>query len=272
MICIWTGNDLEERGVVSIISHWKKALNEGAAGAKGAAYSTNSCQLHNEHCWKANLILQPERLPCINELLPMERRSMTKTAWRQGGDVTPPLKHWALTVYISRPICNLTKPAAEPWQYIQGHINNNNDHVIKRNHGVALSFYMTQGAVGHFSLTGLVAVCSWQCVWEIRTTSSSESSRPWMLLLSRTVCWCLLPLVWLNRCTSEVIYKHKHIGQRSLLQTQWRQRQERVNRAPLGPWWNCILHGLVNGTWPASTKLSFKQVLRIVVFHCITFL
>lgn len=28
----------------------KKALNEIAAGAKGAAYSTNSCQLHNEHC------------------------------------------------------------------------------------------------------------------------------------------------------------------------------------------------------------------------------
>lgn len=28
----------------------KKALNKGAAGAKGAAYSTNSCQPHNEHC------------------------------------------------------------------------------------------------------------------------------------------------------------------------------------------------------------------------------
>lgn len=46
----------------------KKALNEGAAEAKGSAYSTNSCHLHNEPCWKANLILQPERLPCINEL------------------------------------------------------------------------------------------------------------------------------------------------------------------------------------------------------------
>lgn len=41
----------------------------------------------------------------------------------------------------------------------------------------------------------------------VRTTSSSESSRPWMLLPSRTACWCLLPLVWLNRCTSEVICK-----------------------------------------------------------------
>lgn len=40
-------------------------------------------------------------------------------------------------------------------------------------------------------------------------------------------------MVWLNRCTSEVICKHKHGGQRSLLWTQWRQRQERVNR---GPW------------------------------------
>lgn len=28
----------------------KKALNEGAAEAKGSAYSTNSCHLHNEPC------------------------------------------------------------------------------------------------------------------------------------------------------------------------------------------------------------------------------
>lgn len=73
--------------------------------------------------------------------LPMERRFMTKTAWRQGGDVTPLLKHWTLTVYISRTICNHTKSATEPWQYIRGCINNNNDHVIKANHSVSLSFY-----------------------------------------------------------------------------------------------------------------------------------
>ena len=39
----------------------------------------------------------------------------------------------------------------------------------------------------------------------VPTTSSSESSRPWMLLPSRTACWWPTPLVWLNRCTSEVI-------------------------------------------------------------------
>lgn len=66
----------------------------------------------------------------------------------------------------------------------------------------------------------------------VRTTSSSESSRPWMLLVSLTACWCLLPLVWLYRCTSVVIYKHT--GQKSLLRTQWRQRQTGSTGSP--PW------------------------------------
>lgn len=87
----------------------------------------------------------------------------------------------------------------------------------------------------------------------IRTTSSSESSRPWMLLLSRTACWCLLPLVWLNRCTSEVICKHKHSGQRSALQTQKRKRQEKVNRIPMG---NDIPY---NETLPAWMNLNLKR-------------
>lgn len=55
-----------------------------------------------------------------------------------------------------------------------------------------------------FCATGLVQK-HFRC---LLTTSSSDSSLPWMLLLSLTACWCLLPLVWLNRCTSEVIYKH----------------------------------------------------------------
>lgn len=132
MTCIWNGNDLEGKGRRGInYFPLKKSLNEGAAGAKGAAYSTNSCQTHNELCWKANLILQPERLPCINELPSHAEHSVTKTAWRQGGDVTPPVRHWTLTVYISRPICNLTMPTTEAWQYIRGSINNNNDRVIK---------------------------------------------------------------------------------------------------------------------------------------------
>lgn len=42
---------------------------------------------------KANLILQPERLPCTNKLPSHGKRSMTKTAWRQEGDVTASLKH-----------------------------------------------------------------------------------------------------------------------------------------------------------------------------------
>lgn len=190
--------------------------------------------------------------------LPMERRFMTKTAWRQGGDVTPLLKHWTLTVYISRPICNHTKPATEPWQYIRGCVNNNNDHVIKANHSVSLSFYMTH-------------VCSWQGVYVIRTTSSSESSRPWMLLLSRTACWCLLPLVWLNRCTSEVICKHKHSGQRSLLWTQWRQRQERVNRDPWDTGETIYHKGLSKGQNLPILNVSLKLRARkgnVICYIC----
>lgn len=63
----------------------------------------------------------------------------------------------------------------------------------------------------------------------VRTTSSSESSRPWMLLVSLTACWCLLPLVWLYRCTSVVIYKHT--GQRLLLRTM-ETEAEGVNKVP----------------------------------------
>lgn len=102
----------------------------------------------------------------LTSCLPMEKRSMTETAWRQGGDVTPPLKQWTLTVYISRPICNLTKPATEPWQYIQGCINNNNDHVIKGNRSVSLSFLhdtSSSRAVFFDKMSGclFLAQCGW---------------------------------------------------------------------------------------------------------------
>lgn len=187
--------------------------------------------------------------------LPMERSFMTKTAWRQGGDVSPLLKHWPLTVYISRPICDHTKPATELRQYIRGRINNNNDHVIKADRSVSLSFYMTH-------------VCSWRGVCAIRTTSSSESSRPWMLLLSRTACWCLLPLVWLNRCTSEVICKHKHSGQRSLRWTQWRRRQERVNRDPWDTGWNNIPQGLVKKDTECQFKAKGKEMWFVACATC----
>lgn len=47
--CIWKGNDLKKESYQLLITE-KKALNEGAAEAKGSAYSTNSCHLHNEPC------------------------------------------------------------------------------------------------------------------------------------------------------------------------------------------------------------------------------
>jgi len=37
------------------------------------------------------------------------------------------------------------------------------------------------------------------------TTSSSESSRPCILLFSLTACWCFFPLMWLKRYTSDDI-------------------------------------------------------------------
>lgn len=37
------------------------------------------------------------------------------------------------------------------------------------------------------------------------TTSSSESSRPCILLFSLTACWCFFPLMWLKRYTSDEI-------------------------------------------------------------------
>lgn len=40
------------------------------------------------------------------------------------------------------------------------------------------------------------------CIGRLRfvlTTSSSDNSRPWMLLFSRTVNWCFFPLIWLKR-------------------------------------------------------------------------
>lgn len=41
---------IKKRKVINYSSLKKKALNEGAAEAKGSAYSTNSCHLHNEPC------------------------------------------------------------------------------------------------------------------------------------------------------------------------------------------------------------------------------
>lgn len=195
----------------------------------------------------------------LTSCLPMERRFMIKTAWRQGGDVTPLLKHWTLTVYISRPICIDTKPAEEPWQYIRGCINNNNDHVIKGNHSVFLHDTCCSRTVFFDRMSGCLFLTG--CVCAIRTTSSSESSRPWMLLLSRTACWCLLPLVWLNRCTSEVICKQKHSGQRSLQWTQWRQRQERVKRDPWDTGETIHHKGLSKG----QKRLILNVIIRLRV-------
>lgn len=98
--------------------------------------------------------------------LPMENGPWQKKGLETKGVMSAlfPLKRWTLTVYISRPICNLTKQATELWQYIRGHINNNNDHGIKDNCRASLSFYMTQAAEGQYSLTELVYVCSWQGV------------------------------------------------------------------------------------------------------------
>ena len=68
---------------------------------------------------------------------------------------------------------------------------------------------------------------------KVPTTSSSESSRPWMLLPSRTACWWPTPLVWLNRCTSEVICP-KHRQQARGQRARWTPRRGVSQRAPLG--------------------------------------
>lgn len=41
---------LKKESYQLFLTEKKKALNEGAAEAKGSAYSTNSCHLHNEPC------------------------------------------------------------------------------------------------------------------------------------------------------------------------------------------------------------------------------
>lgn len=136
---------------------------------------------------------------------------------------------------------------------IQG-CRNNNDHVIKDTLGsFSLYTHCEQWCVNSeclFLMCVLVRARERERggVREVRTTSSSDSSRPWMLLLSRTACWCLLPLVWLNRCTSEVIYKHKHNAQRSLQWTQRRQRKKRVQKGPRGCLWYNTPQGLIKGT------------------------
>lgn len=65
---------------------------------------------------KANLILQPGRLPRINDppsfLLRGVSRQKKNPAWRQTGVMSlPTLGRWTRTVYISRPVCDCTKPA-----------------------------------------------------------------------------------------------------------------------------------------------------------------
>lgn len=82
----------------------RKALNERASGAKGAAYSTNSCQPHNERRRKTNLILQPERLTCIDGLPSHGKRSIVtphphtppkkQNKTKQCDEVMSPL-HWS---------------------------------------------------------------------------------------------------------------------------------------------------------------------------------
>ena len=103
----------------------------------------------------------------LTSCLPMKSYSATekKKASEQEGDVSAPLKRWTSTVYFSRPICDLTKPQTELWQYIKGCINNNNERVIKDDCYLSLSIHKTQAAAaaaGLYSLTERVDVCSRQ--------------------------------------------------------------------------------------------------------------
>lgn len=147
---------------------------------------------------------------------------------------------------------------------IEGCRNNNNDHVIKDKCSFPFSFYTLWAVGGQWMFVSDVCVSvskgrrQRERVREVCTTSSSDSSRPWILLLSRTACWCLLPLVWLNKCTSEVICKHKHNGQRSLQWTQRRQRQKRVHKGPRGCLWYNTPQGLVKETEPVYTNTIYN--------------
>lgn len=64
---------------------------------------------------KANLILQPGRLPRINDppsfLLRGVSRQKTKQNKKNSLETLPTLERWTRTVYISRPVCDRTKPA-----------------------------------------------------------------------------------------------------------------------------------------------------------------
>lgn len=162
-----------------------------------------------------------------------------------------------LTVYISRPICNLTKPATEPWQYLRGCINNNNDHVIKGNHVVSLSFYMTQVAVGQYSLTEWVDVCSWQGVGD----THHFLIRQLPTLDAATVSHGLLVPLALG------VAEQVHLRGDLQTQTQWSEvtaadtmetEAGKGQQSPMGHWWNNIPYGLFSETWPASPNLSLK--------------
>lgn len=210
---------------------------------------------------KANLILQPGRLPRINDppsfLLRGVSRQKTKQNKKNSLETLPTLERWTRTVYISRPVCDRTKPAVASQKERRWPRHKRPDH------RVSFVLFKPARAVedeGMFVL-GYLCVSTCVCVYRVcalRTTSSSESSRPWMLLLSRTACWCLLPLVWLNRCTSEVICKHKHGGQRSRLWTQWRKRQDRVNRDPRDGGETIHYKGFLRGGDKKSRRLELK--------------
>lgn len=110
MTCICKGNDLEERKEgVSIIPRWNKPWMKELLGPKVLRIAPTVVSLTMSTAEKPISYCSLRGYLALTSCLPMEKRSMTKTAWRQGGDVTPPLKHWTLTVYISRPICKSHK-------------------------------------------------------------------------------------------------------------------------------------------------------------------
>lgn len=270
MTCIWKGNDLDERKEgVSIISHWKRLWMKELPGPKVLRIAPTVVSLTMSTAEKPISYCSLRGYLALTSCLPMEKRSMTKTAWRQGGDVTPPMKHWTLTVYISRPICNLTKPATEPWQYIRGCINNNNDHVIKDNHRVSLSFYMTQAAVGKYSLTGWVDVCSWQGVGDthhflIRELPSLDAATvSHGLLVSLALGVAEQVHLWGDLQTQT---ERSEVTAAGTMETEAGKGQQ----SPMGRWWNDIPHGLFNGIWPASPEPQFKALGKgyVICYIC----
>lgn len=161
--CICRRN--EGRGGTLITLHWKTLWMKGLFGPKVLRIATTIASLTMSTAEKPISYCSHWGYLAFTSCLPMERSFVIKTAWGQGNDVTPSAQalnhncvHFKVHLYSH-------KSSNKAEAVYEGKHEQYNDHIIKDNHGVSYSFYMSWTAGGQDSLTGWVDVCYCQGVY-----------------------------------------------------------------------------------------------------------